>query len=73
MGSIPRLDRRVDRLAVIPGAVPAPAAWGPACRFADRCPLAIARCRAERPALRPVAAGHLVACHRAPIEARVAA
>jgi peptide/nickel transport system ATP-binding protein len=73
MGSIPRLDRRRDRLAVIPGSVPGPRAWGPGCRFAGRCPLADARCRAERPVLRELAPGHAVACHRAPLEAGVAA
>lgn len=35
-----------------------------ACLFAGRCPLAVDRCRIERPLLRPVA-GRLVACHRA--------
>lgn len=34
------------------------------CPFAQRCPLAIDRCRAERPALRQLA-GRQVACHRA--------
>jgi len=35
------------------------------CPFALRCPHAQPRCQAERPALRPVGDGHLVACHRA--------
>ncbi len=68
LGSIPRLERRAGRLAVIPGSVPPPTAWGRGCRFVDRCPLAVARCRSERPALVELAAGHRVACHRAPIE-----
>jgi peptide/nickel transport system ATP-binding protein len=68
LGAIPRIGRRVERLAVIPGSVPPPSAWGPGCRFADRCPLAVARCRQERPGLREFAPGHRVACHRAPIE-----
>jgi oligopeptide/dipeptide ABC transporter ATP-binding protein len=34
-----------------------------ACLFANRCPLAISRCRAERPAPR-IVAGRMVACHR---------
>lgn len=34
------------------------------CAFADRCPRAEARCRAERPALRPIAGpAHHAACH----------
>jgi oligopeptide/dipeptide ABC transporter ATP-binding protein len=36
------------------------------CRFADRCPLAIERCRVEEPVLRRVAGGQLAACHMAP-------
>lgn len=35
-----------------------------ACLLAGRCPLAIDRCRIERPMLQPIA-GRLVACHRA--------
>lgn len=37
---------------------------GHACLFASRCPLAVERCRRERPLLRSVA-GREVACHRA--------
>ena len=33
------------------------------CGFRDRCPHAFGRCYAERPVLRPAAAGHLTACH----------
>jgi oligopeptide/dipeptide ABC transporter ATP-binding protein len=37
------------------------------CHFHTRCPHAEDRCRAEAPVLRPVADGHVVACHlRAP-------
>jgi peptide/nickel transport system ATP-binding protein len=35
----------------------------PGCRFHARCPVAFDRCPVERPALRPVAPGHRVACH----------
>ena len=35
------------------------------CRFRHRCPLATDRCRRTEPELRPVAEGHLVACHYA--------
>ena len=37
----------------------------PGCRFHPRCPLAVDRCRAEEPRLRPVGPGRLAACHRA--------
>jgi oligopeptide/dipeptide ABC transporter ATP-binding protein len=33
------------------------------CRFHDRCPLAIERCRSEVPLLREVSPGHRAACH----------
>jgi len=39
------------------------AASGSGCSFAARCPWRQARCDAEVPALRPLASGHVVACH----------
>ncbi len=33
------------------------------CRFRNRCPIAIPRCATEDPPLRPIAPGHLAACH----------
>jgi oligopeptide/dipeptide ABC transporter ATP-binding protein len=48
---------------VIPGGVPNLEA--PGCRFADRCPLADANCRAEEPALAEHAPGHFAACFKA--------
>jgi peptide/nickel transport system ATP-binding protein len=35
------------------------------CAFAPRCNHAVARCRVEAPALRPIGVGHVVACHEA--------
>jgi len=35
----------------------------PGCRFHDRCPIAVGRCREEAPRLREVAPGHRAACH----------
>ena len=35
------------------------------CRFRARCPEAFDRCASDDPALRPVAPGHLAACHLA--------
>ena len=49
--SIPRISRRVPRLAVIPGTVPSPRAWPTGCRFHTRCPFAWERCRTEEPDL----------------------
>jgi len=36
-----------------------------ACAFAPRCPHRVAACLVQRPPLRPLASGHLVACHQA--------
>ncbi len=33
------------------------------CRFHDRCPVAVARCKVDVPALREVSGGHKAACH----------
>jgi peptide/nickel transport system ATP-binding protein/oligopeptide transport system ATP-binding protein len=71
LGSIPRLDEDYDRLLSIDGSVPPPFAMPAGCRFNPRCPFTIAACQAEDPKMRDVAAGHRVACLRAPIEAPV--
>ena len=54
LAALPRLsDVPKSALAVIPGQVPLPHLFPPACRFADRCPLVTEQCRAEQPPLRP--------------------
>ena len=68
IGSIPRLDRRVDHLATIEGAVPNMAAPPAGCRFAPRCPFALDACRAAPPPLVEIAPGHATRCLRAPLE-----
>jgi peptide/nickel transport system ATP-binding protein len=68
LGSIPRLDRRVDRLAAIDGMVPNMAALPDGCRFAPRCPLAIEDCRLAAPPIVALASEHWTRCLRAPIE-----
>jgi oligopeptide/dipeptide ABC transporter ATP-binding protein len=47
----------------IPGAIPNLLDPPQGCRFHPRCPLAQARCRCEKPLLRPLADGRRVACH----------
>jgi peptide/nickel transport system ATP-binding protein len=69
LGSIPRLDIERERLTSIEGQVPSPLRRPVGCPFADRCPFADAHCRAEAPALREVAALHLAACWKAPLDA----
>jgi oligopeptide/dipeptide ABC transporter ATP-binding protein len=65
LASVPHIDldaaRQTRPLAgELPSAVNPPSG----CAFHPRCPLADAHCRVEAPALRPIAPGHLVACHR---------
>lgn len=72
LNSVPRVDRRVERLYAIPGQPPALSEIGKGCSFAPRCPLADERCRTDAPPLAPGpdgAAGHLAACWK-PGEAR---
>jgi peptide/nickel transport system ATP-binding protein len=61
---VPGAERAV-RLADIPGMVPPLNALPAGCAFAPRCPRAMERCRAEKPALSAPAAGRLVACFAA--------
>ena len=48
---------------ILKGDVPSPINPPSGCRFHTRCPHAFDRCRVEEPALQPVDAGHLAACH----------
>ena len=65
LGSTPGLSRPagVERV-VLQGELPSPLDPPAGCVFSTRCPHADARCRAERPALRPLD-GTQVACHYA--------
>ncbi|MBI4589719.1 MAG: ABC transporter ATP-binding protein [Candidatus Rokubacteria bacterium] len=60
--SIPRVDREVT-MEPIPGAVPSVLEPPPGCRYADRCPWVIDRCREVKPELLPLEHDHEVACH----------
>jgi peptide/nickel transport system ATP-binding protein len=53
MASIPPLDRRVERLQQIEGAMPRLSAIPRGCAYNPRCPHAFDRCRTERPDLMP--------------------
>jgi oligopeptide/dipeptide ABC transporter ATP-binding protein len=65
--SVPVADPAVERTRVRPALgseLPSPLDPPTGCVFRTRCPLAIDRCAAERPALERAADGHWVACHR---------
>ena len=51
------------RRIILKGDIPSPINPPGGCPFHTRCPVAEARCRAEVPVMRTVAAGHDVACH----------
>jgi len=64
LSAIPVPDPSVARArTLLEGDVPSPIDPPPGCHFHTRCAFAKDRCRAESPALEPVAAGHSVACH----------
>lgn len=68
MGSMPSIGPREGRLATINGRVPTPSEMPDGCRFAGRCPFAIAACREARPPLLEVSPEHFAACIRVPLE-----
>jgi peptide/nickel transport system ATP-binding protein len=71
MASFPPLTGPMERLLGIPGSPPDLADPPAGCRFHPRCPLCVPEGQAyvrqttERPSLREVEPGHLVACHLA--------
>ncbi|ARH93013.1 MULTISPECIES: ABC transporter ATP-binding protein [Streptomyces] len=63
LDSIPRLDRKGQRLYAIKGLPPNLTAIPPGCPFNPRCPLAQDVCRSELPPLYEVGPGRSSACH----------
>jgi peptide/nickel transport system permease protein len=61
---VPATAKRPERMASIPGSVPAPASWTSSCRFADRCDFATELCKSELVSS-PAHGGGTVACLRA--------
>jgi peptide/nickel transport system ATP-binding protein len=63
LANVPTLESRKKTFAVIKGEIPSPIDPPTGCHFHPRCPVATARCKAERPALKEIAPGRLSACH----------
>ncbi len=63
VAAIPTVGEKRERL-LLQGDPPNPVDVPAGCAFHTRCPFAVARCRAEAPALQAADDGHLVACHR---------
>jgi oligopeptide/dipeptide ABC transporter ATP-binding protein len=62
--AIPRLGEQTDRLAVIPGTVPAATAWPVSCRFHTRCPYGWDLCVKQQPELLNVRTKSPATAHR---------
>ena len=61
-GSLPSLDKDVDRLNPIEGLMPDPANLPQGCKFHPRCPMATDKCAECSPKVTEIAPGHLVRC-----------
>lgn len=62
LGSIPAIDKKTDRLKVIPGIVPNPMNLPPGCRFNPRCEYVMDICREQEPEIKKVGPDHSVRC-----------
>jgi oligopeptide/dipeptide ABC transporter ATP-binding protein len=67
--SMPARAAPGERLAEIPGVVPAPDMWPSGCRFADRCVLVMDMCRAREPERTSFGANAAARCHAVVAEA----
>ena len=63
LGSIPRPDRDIEDLTIIPGSVPSLINPPSGCRFHPRCLHVKDICRRKKPKEIMVEKGHMVACH----------
>ena len=64
MESKPVINKKVDRLYSIPGAVPNPVNMPDYCYFRDRCEKCVARCQGKYPPEVHVSDTHIVSCWR---------
>lgn len=66
MAAVPVPDPKTEakrQVVLLEGEVPNPANPPSGCRFHTRCPVAVARCKEDAPALRTLDRGRAVACH----------
>ncbi len=61
-GSIPSLDKKVERLSPIYGLMPDPASLPSGCPFHPRCPFVMELCSCKSPAVLEITPGHYVKC-----------
>jgi peptide/nickel transport system ATP-binding protein len=64
-GSIPSLDKDVDRLSPIKGLMPDPADLPRGCKFHERCDYSCKECETVEPEFAEIEPGHKVRCQRA--------
>jgi len=64
LNSVPGLQENKEMLNAIPGVVSSPDNFPDGCRFQDRCPLVIDKCRTDEPLLEQVGNAHTAACWR---------
>lgn len=63
LASIPNLDEEVDRLGTIKGVVPPAYRFPQGCRFSDRCPHVMDKCKVSNPELTKITQDHNVRCY----------
>jgi peptide/nickel transport system ATP-binding protein len=64
IGSIPKMaQKQGERLETIPGSVPNLITPPSGCRFHPRCSKAMDICKTDKPMMKEISSGHLVACH----------
>jgi peptide/nickel transport system ATP-binding protein len=63
LGSMPTIERRLEKLVAIEGSPPSMVAVPAGCSFNPRCPYRFARCLTELPPLAEIPGGHLDRCH----------
>ena len=63
LASAPKLEARKTQFFAVKGEIPSPLNPPTGCHFHPRCPHAMPRCSAEKPALKEIAPQHFSACH----------